>query len=80
MLPSTFAYDVFISYSRFDHAATGMILPFADKMRETFRLETGYNLRIFIDIESITASSLWEQRTIGALETSATLVVIQTPS
>lgn len=73
-------YDAFISYARFDENVRGFLGSFAEVLRETFQSLTGRPLRLFIDTVNVPASSLWETQILQALQRSATLVIIQSPS
>ncbi|MEW1589459.1 toll/interleukin-1 receptor domain-containing protein [Micromonospora vinacea] len=73
-------YDVFVSYARSDEQFSGRISDITLRIREVFRSLTGRELRLFLDREAISTASLWEQRIMTAVENSAILIAIQTPS
>lgn len=73
-------YDAFISYARFDEQTRGFLTDFTRALSEAFRSLTGRPLRLFVDTVQIPASSLWETRLLHALQRSATLIAIQSPS
>ncbi|MGW4671337.1 toll/interleukin-1 receptor domain-containing protein [Streptomyces sp. NPDC004324] len=73
-------YDAFISYARYDEQTRGFLTHFTNKLSEAFHSLTGRPLRLFVDTTQIPASSLWETRLLHALQRSATLIAIQSPS
>ncbi len=73
-------YDVFISYARFDESLHGTVAKLTDRMRTRFREITGWELRVFVDVQEVRAANLWKDRILDALERSATFIAVYTPS
>jgi hypothetical protein len=70
-------YDVFLSYARPDGSEV------ADLVRELerlFRSHAGQPLRMFIDTKDVGVGQHWERRILGALERSAVMIAVLTPS
>jgi hypothetical protein len=70
-------YDVFLSYARADGSDV------ADLVRELeriFRSHAGQPLRMFIDTKDVGVGQQWERRILGALERSAVMIAVLTPS
>ena len=73
-------YDVFISYARFDDDLHSLVNALTSRMTFRFREATGLDLRIFVDRTDVSSAMISQPRIEAALNTSATLIVMRTPS
>jgi hypothetical protein len=77
---SPWEYDAFVSYTRFDESLKRFMTDFTATMRRTFRGLTGRDMRLFVDVQEIRAAVLWEARLLSALNRSAILIAVISPS
>lgn len=73
-------YDAFISYTHFDDQLNNLVKALAERLSVRFKEATGTRLRIFLDVRDVSNAMLWEERILGALSSSATLIPVETPS
>jgi hypothetical protein len=74
------SYDVFLSYAQVDDENDQFVSKLAQELQRAFQLHTGRPLRIFLDTREIATAQIWEERIRGALERSAVMVAVLTPS
>lgn len=73
-------YDAFVSYSRFEESAQGFVGQMVSLTGRHFRSLTGRALRLFVDEQEIAAASLWQEQIHQALQRSALMIAVVTPS
>lgn len=73
------SYDVFLSYARVDDE-NQLVTRLAQEMQHASQVHTGRALRIFLDTREIATAQIWEERIQGALESSAVMMAVLTPS
>lgn len=74
------SYDVFLSYARVDNENNQFVSKLAKEIQRVSQLYMGSPLRIFLDTRDIETAQFWEERIKTALENSAVMVAVLTPS